>query len=221
MKYLDIEGISIPYKITKKNNKNTYFYFKKEGYIQINLSTYQRESDALNYIKQHKTKFIHKLQRSTSKQTRNQNELSILGVPYTLVLHKKNEVLVDEENRVLYTPSKDLQSAPLKQFLKGVMMDVLHHLHNTYQSNPYINLDNITYKTRYTTSRHGSCNAKKRNINMSLYLIQYNLRYIEYVYLHEITHFKHQNHGPKFYELLEKLCPDYKSRKRELKQLIR
>ena len=61
MDYLTVDNYDIPYKIEKKKNKNTYFYFKQEGYIQINLSRYQSKKIVLNYLKENSDRFIKKL----------------------------------------------------------------------------------------------------------------------------------------------------------------
>jgi len=206
MKFLEVDQTKIPYNITKKRNKNTYFYFKKEGYIQINLSTYQTESDALNYIINHKQKFIYKLANPKTKKPLNENEFLLRGESYNIVV--KDEDMITFVEDTVYLPSKDITAPIIKSFYKKEMMKVLQSLHKKYQNNPYVDFSGVTYKTRYTTSRHGSCNARKRNINLNLHLIKYDVLYIEYVFLHEIAHLRHQNHGSKFYSLLEKLCPD-------------
>jgi len=43
---------------------------------------------------------------------------------------------------------------------------------------------------------------------------------IEYVVVHELCHLEHENHGPKFYRLLEQLIPDWLKRKRKLEEVL-
>ena len=101
------------------------------------------------------------------------------------------------------------------------MLETIRQLHQQYKDNEYVDLSSVKYKTRYTNTRHGSCNASRKTINLNLYLVQYERKYIEYVYLHEIAHLKHQNHSVKYYDLLEKLCPNYKQLRKELKRIYR
>ena len=40
---------------------------------------------------------------------------------------------------------------------------------------------------------------------------------IDYVVIHELAHLKERNHGAQFWALVEKMCPEYKERKKWLK----
>lgn len=67
--------------------------------------------------------------------------------------------------------------------------------------------------------RWGSCSSKGI-ITLSTELIKLSDIYIEYVILHELCHLRHHNHGPKFYELLSEVFPNWKPVRKELKQYI-
>ncbi|MCL2345828.1 MAG: M48 family metallopeptidase [Desulfobulbus sp.] len=41
---------------------------------------------------------------------------------------------------------------------------------------------------------------------------------VDYVVCHELAHLKEMNHGPRFWSLVEQLCPDWRARRRELRQ---
>lgn len=219
MKYLKVKNYDIPYVITKKNNKNTYFYFKKQGYIQINLSKYQTKKVILEYIENNSDKFIKKLKKSTINPIDETKEFLYLGHVYMISIEKQDSVILDTENDVIHTPTSDLNSPRIKEFYKREMMSIINKLAAKYMDNPYIDIANVTYRTRYTSSRHGSCNASKRKINLNLNLVKYDPKFIEYVFLHEIAHLKHQNHGAGFYDLFEKLCPNYKVLRKELNKV--
>ncbi len=221
MRYLQVDHHQIPYKITKKKNKNTYFYFKKDGYIQINLSTYQSERDALNYIIENKSKFLYKLSNTSKKKPHNSNEFRLLGKSYDIILTQENKVEINDQLEKAYLPGIDINLNVIKSFYKEKMFDVINELKEKHKNNPYVDIQNVTYKTRYTSTRHGSCNARKRTINFNLHLIKYDVLYIEYVFLHEIAHLKHQNHSKEFYNLLEQLCPDYKIIRKNLREIYR
>ena len=65
-------------------------------------------------------------------------------------------------------------------------------------------------------SRWGSCSAKN-NINLNLQLLRFDNEVIDYVILHELLHTRIKNHNIHFWQALQKLCPDYKKLKNQLK----
>lgn len=221
MKYLNLDNNQIPYKINKKKNKNTYFYFKREGYIQINLSKYQTEKDVINYMIANQGKFVRKLENNSKIPPINENELQLLGTSYKILITENSKVLLDTISNQVTLPTTDIKHPIIKSFYRNKMFEVIEMLISKYKDNGYVDITNVKYNTRYTTSRHGSCNANKRRINLNLSLIKYDVKFIEYVYLHEIAHLTHQNHGQKFYDLLGKICPDYKQIRKELKEIYR
>lgn len=221
MNYLTVDNFKIPYNITKKKNINTYFYFKKEGYIQINLSKYQSKKIILEYIKENSDKFIEKLKSTTIEVLDETENFLYLGSIYKIIIGPQEVLIIDDVNGLVHTPTNDLNSLVIKEFYKLGMMSIIKILVSKYMDNPFVDISNVHYQTRYTTSRHGSCNANKRRINLNLNLVKYDPKFIEYVFLHEISHLSHQNHGPMFYDLFQKLCPNYKALRKEMKKTYR
>lgn len=74
-------------------------------------------------------------------------------------------------------------------------------------------------KFRKMVSRWGSCHTIKGILTFNTFLMYAPIECIEYVVLHEFTHFLQANHSDKFYKELEKVCPDWKTRKRKLKEI--
>ena len=65
-------------------------------------------------------------------------------------------------------------------------------------------------------TRFGSCSSKG-NISFSYRLMLYPEEAIDYVVVHELAHLLEMNHSPRFYAVIEKILPDYKSRIKLLK----
>ena len=59
--------------------------------------------------------------------------------------------------------------------------------------------------------RFGSCSGTN-SLNFSLYLMDKDERFIDYVVVHELAHIRHHNHSKDFYEFIEQFMPDYKER---------
>lgn len=68
------------------------------------------------------------------------------------------------------------------------------------------------------TSRWGSCNHSKGNLNFNLWLINAPVSCIEYVLIHEFAHFIHPDHSPSFHALLDALMPDWRVRRKRLNE---
>ena len=66
-------------------------------------------------------------------------------------------------------------------------------------------------------TRWGSCNARGQ-INLNWRLIWLPLPVIDYVVCHELAHLKEMNHSPRFWSMVEQLCPDWRALRLELRQ---
>lgn len=64
-------------------------------------------------------------------------------------------------------------------------------------------------------TRYGSCSVKKR-LNFSCFLLASPLAAVDYVVVHELCHLIYMNHGRGFYDLLSRVLPDWRERKRAL-----
>lgn len=67
-------------------------------------------------------------------------------------------------------------------------------------------------------TRWGSCN-EKTGIRLSWRLIHAPPRLIDYVVAHEMAHLVEMNHSPRFWRVVGRLCPDYRSARDELRRL--
>ncbi|MBQ7115990.1 MAG: M48 family metallopeptidase [Clostridia bacterium] len=66
-------------------------------------------------------------------------------------------------------------------------------------------------KINSAKKRYGSCSGAN-NLNFSLYLMDKDERFIDYVVVHELAHIRHHNHSKDFYKFIEQFMPDYKER---------
>jgi predicted metal-dependent hydrolase len=87
-----------------------------------------------------------------------------------------------------------------------------------------LQLFNITYQYTYNRvhvkdhkSQWGSCSTKKNlNFNYRILFLPDKLR--DYIVVHELCHLGESNHSKAFWKLVAQTIPEYKKRRRELRQ---
>ncbi len=77
-----------------------------------------------------------------------------------------------------------------------------------------VNYGRITIRNQRT--RWGSCSSKG-NLNFNCLLMLTPPEVIDYVIVHELCHRREMNHSPLFWREVERVMPDYKSRRKWLK----
>ena len=70
---------------------------------------------------------------------------------------------------------------------------------------------------REQRTRWGSCSSKK-NLNFNWKLLLAPPQVLDYVVVHELCHLKQMNHSKAFWTEVEAVLPDYKERKRWLRE---
>lgn len=79
-------------------------------------------------------------------------------------------------------------------------------------------IDKPSLQIRNMTKRWGSC-SKKGILTLNSHLIKTSSYCIDYVIMHELCHLKYYNHGTSFYNLFQKIMPDWKTRKKKLESI--
>jgi len=77
--------------------------------------------------------------------------------------------------------------------------------------------DEPPLRIRTMRSRWGSC-TRKGVVTLNTLLVKTSLATIDYVLLHELCHTVHPDHGKGFYSLLENILPEWKDRRKELRE---
>ena len=72
-------------------------------------------------------------------------------------------------------------------------------------------------KIRKMRTRWGVCNTKNHNVTLNYNLYKYDIECLDYVIIHELSHFIFPNHSKNFWQQVSKYCPNYKEIRRKLK----
>ncbi|WP_223550540.1 M48 family metallopeptidase [Aestuariivivens sp. NBU2969] len=148
-----------------------------------------------------------------------------LGRQYRLKLQDSSRQKVKLTGRRIHVYVKDKEDKKaIERLLKGWYKDKASKHFKTlfnelkslsksfYESEPQ-----LTY--RWMKKRWGSCD-KNGKVHLNLELIKAPKKCIEYVIVHELCHLKYLNHSTAFFELLEKVYPDWKATKDRLERLM-
>ncbi len=100
----------------------------------------------------------------------------------------------------------------LKELITRLCIDVFPYFEKRGVGNPVI-------KFRKMVSQWGNCYPTKGVLTFNTNLVYAPTECVEYVVMHEFTHFLVANHSQLFYAELEKICPDYKERRKRLKEI--
>ncbi len=73
-------------------------------------------------------------------------------------------------------------------------------------------------KVNSATSHWASC-TRRDTLNFSWFCIMAKPDAVDYIIIHELSHICEFNHSPRFWGIVERYCPDYKSHRKYLKEL--
>ncbi len=107
---------------------------------------------------------------------------------------------------------RQLLSRVVAQDFQSEMERRVHELNHLFFQKP---VKGIVLK--YNTSNWGSCSSKG-NINLSTCLLFAPDDVVDYVIIHELAHLVEMNHSARFWKLVEDAMPDFKEKKKWLKQ---
>ncbi len=197
--------------IQKKNNKNTYIRVKEDLKIYVTTSYFASKLYIYNLLEQNK-EYLKKV--LTKQEIKNENtSFNYLGKKYDVIIcNIVNKVELDENK--IYTPNEKELDKYIKKNTLELFKERLDYNYNLFLENiPYPKLKIRTMKTRW-----GVCNKRDNSVTLNSKLIEYNIEALDYVIIHELSHFVHFNHSKEFWMLVSKYNPNYKQIKKYLKE---
>lgn len=193
--------------VIRKNNKNTYLRVK-DNKIVITTS-YLTTKSQINKLIQSNTNFINKiLDKNISKEE--DTSFKLFGKSYDIVYGPFDTEI---DNNKIYTKDEKTFNKYFTKYIYNVYSERLNYWYNHFEEN--IPIPNL--KIRKMTSRWGVCNIKNHNVTLNLELSKYDIIALDYVIVHELSHFIHHNHSKDFWLLVGKYCPNYKEIRKMLK----
>lgn len=206
MKY-EIDDIYYNVVLNKKRIKNLYIRYKDET-IYINVPFLIMEKN-INKILDENVDSLRRMIKRDSKKT----NPSFLGEQVDIV-SISNLKYPECVNGKLFVKSRDKIDEAYKYLAEPIFKERLNYIYNLFN-------EDIVFpklKIRKMRSRWGVCNRKDNSITLNLELIKWKIDYIDYVIVHELSHFVHFNHSKAFWEVVNKYCPSYKLIRKNLRE---
>ncbi len=216
---IELSNQTIKYTL-KYSRKAKYLrlQIKNKGRLEVVLPRRYQLSDAENFIKK-KSDWINK---HLKKNALDDERYFLLGneikIEQTFDLFVKRHK-VSFVNYVLSFTSpagsvetkEELYENWLKKTAKKSLIERVNYIAEKFN----FQVGKISIRSQQT--RWGSCSSKG-NLSFNYNLLRFRKEVVDYVVIHELCHVKEMNHSEKFWNLVEKYCPDYKKLRKELKK---
>lgn len=226
---LEIDGVRI--EIIRKPIKNMYLRVKPStgdvtvsAPLKLSLKAIQTQLTAkLAWIHTARARAIaRKPCLPTPLMMENGEKHLFLGSSYTLIIHPNatsKEIIIEGElmHCFLKSDSHEKRALFLQTWYKQQMQSLLPDLIRKWE--PIIGVCVLAWGVKNMKTRWGSCNVVAHRIWLNLRLIQKPLVCLEYVLVHEMVHLLEANHSKRFYALMTRFMPEWKTYQKQLENV--
>lgn len=186
--------------------------------VRAPLRASQKEIDY--FVKKHESWILRKKETALASciclptQRLNGYKLLLLGKYYEIVLYPQERVALDHENCKLYLPEKNAEQR-LVVWVKENALRILTKSVEEISARMGVKANSVAITG--AKSFWGICTSK--NDLRFCYRVLYAPRdVLEYVVVHELAHVTYKNHSSAFWREVEKYIPNWKEKRRWLKE---
>lgn len=206
---IDINGVSYPINVIRKDNKNTYIRVKN-GVINVSTNYLESNKRILKLINDNITSIEKMINKDNKKREKN-SKFYYFGTNYDIIIGSFSEV--DIANDKIFAPSYKELEKWLNKNIREIFTNRLNYWYNEFEEN----IPKPSLKLRKMTTRWGVCNTKNKCITLNIELFKYDKECLDYVIVHELSHLVYPNHSKSFWNVVSKYCPNYKILRNKLK----
>lgn len=228
---VDINGEKIVFFVQRKNIKNINLKVNLDKKVTMSIPMKMEIEIAKEFVKK-KADWIKKQQNYYESFAEEKENITFENGETVYLLGKqyKMKIISSTQNNIVikgnyfeinikekYIENKKYIRKVYDKWLKEYAEQILNNLIIRYQSTlKKYNIRIPKLEIRQMKSRWGSCIPSNNKVIFNLNLIKTPMCCIEYVVLHELSHFKYQNHSKNFYNFITIFMPDWKERKKIL-----
>ncbi len=141
-------------------------------------------------------------------------KLLLLGERYIVHLQNQSFIRLDKQTKELFLPKENTKKR-LILWIKENALRIFTAVTKEWAEKMGVSFQSVSLSSAKT--RWGTCSGDNK-IRYAYRLLYAPRAVIEYVVVHELAHTKYKNHGKAFWGLVEEYIPDYKQRRKWLKE---
>lgn len=207
----EIDGTEYQVIIEKKNNRNTYIRVKEDLTISV-TTNYLTSKRYIKNLLDDNYEALEKMLNKRLKEKKRSENFFYLGQKYDIIIVPTIDKIEFDDSHI-YVKNRDILNKWYKKETKRIIEErFIFNLHkfNEVDFMPKLKIRNM--KTRW-----GVCNKRDNSVTINSRLIEYTIDKLDYVIIHELSHFVHFDHSKNFWNLVSNYCKDYKKIRRELR----
>lgn len=194
----------------KRGNKNTYLRIKEDLNLYVTTSILTSDRKIKEIISDNIQSIIKMYEKQFMKQEL-KKDFYYLGKKYDII--RTNSKKIEFGDMKLFVPINFDCEKWLKKEASILFQERLDYWYSHFNHKiPYPNLT-----IRKMTSRWGVCNSKLNRVTLNLELMKKDISCLDYVIVHELSHFIEMNHSNRFWKVVEENYPNYKEIRRVMK----
>ena len=218
----------IDYKLVYCNRKTVGIYIRdrQEVYVEVraprNMSKKDIDRAVLSkekWITEHLDKTLARAARRNNFTLTYGDTVSYRGGTYPITARAGDRAGFDHES--FYIPPQ-LEPQDVKRACVMIYRILAQKVltPKVYEFGKKIPVEPSAVKINSARRRWGSCSSRN-SINFSWRLMMLDEDLIDYVVVHELAHIKELNHSERFWAIVRDVLPDYKERKKKLREVQR
>ena len=230
MRSIILNNKIIEYNVKYNAKKNVNIHIKPDLTVNVSAPRWVLKGELERILNKKSTWILDnierqkKLQRAKKVNTfEHAHSIWFRGEKYRLYykMSDHNYVCVFEDQILVFTKKIDdieYSKKVFKEWLKGIAEEDFTKALDKYRAKMIkkYNIPEYVLQIRSMKTRWGTCTPAKKKITLNLNLMYSPNECLEYVALHELTHFLEIYHNAHFYDILREFMPDYKVRQDKL-----
>lgn len=223
-----VKGIVLPVSVSLKKMKQVRLKVFPSGEIKLSAPVgtpsdwiVEYLNDKTSWIEEKMDLFVQTRAIEKEEHFVSGSSTRILGRQLTIQVHQARRKQIIREDSVLHIYTSETDQLAIDRQVnnwwqkssKEYFQDILNRLYPIVEKHGIEHPDICVKKMR---TLWGSCSKNNLKINLNFYLYKASVPCVEYVILHELTHFLYPHHNKDFYDFVTIHMPDWQYRKQQL-----